>query len=327
VVLLTAKADLSTKIEGFEHGADDYLTKPFDSRELKARVRSLLSLRKLEREIQLRSRELEETLQELQETQGHLVQSEKMAALGLLVAGVAHEINNPISFAKGSLATVRRCLGEIKTVDELSPAEAEELYEDLRVSVDIIKNGLDRTENIVTNLKSFVRKDEGFFKQVDLHAGLDSTLQLFQHELTYKVKIQKQYGKIDLIEAIPGQINQAFMNIIQNATHSIPDQGEIHIKTEQAGNQIVISIRDTGCGIREGDLPKIFDPFFTTKEVGKGTGLGMTITYKIIQNHNGKIEVKSSIGIGTEVSITLPVSQPEGEKKVKGGLYAGSAPL
>ena len=203
VVLLTAKTDLSTKIEGLQHGADDYLTKPFDSRELKARVRSLLSLRKLEREIQLRSRELEETLQELKETQGHLVQSEKMAALGLLVAGVAHEINNPISFAKGSLATVRRCLDEIKKVDQLTSAESAELYEDLRVSVDIIKNGLDRTENIVTNLKSFVRKDEGFFKQVDLHAGLESTLQLFQHEMTYKVTVHKEYGKLDPIEAIP----------------------------------------------------------------------------------------------------------------------------
>ena len=327
VVLLTAKTDLSTKIEGLQHGADDYLTKPFDSRELKARVWSLLSLRKLEREVQLRSRELEETLKELKATQGQLVQSEKMAALGLLVAGVAHEINNPISFAKGSLATVRRCLDEIQRPDQLSPAETAEVYEDLRVSVDIIKNGLDRTENIVTNLKSFVRKDEGFFKKVDLHAGLESTLQLFQHEMIYKATLHREYGKIELIEAIPGQINQAFMNIIQNAMHSIADRGEIHIKTEQAGDRVIISIRDSGCGIREEDLPKIFDPFFTTKEVGKGTGLGMTITYKIIQNHRGKIKVKSSVGSGTEISITLPVSQPETPQKVKGGLYAGSAPV
>jgi signal transduction histidine kinase len=327
VVLLTAKTDLSTKIEGLQHGADDYLTKPFDSRELKARVRSLLSLRKLEREIQLRSRELEETLHELKETQGQLVQSEKMAALGLLVAGVAHEINNPVSFAKGSLATVRRCLDEVKRISQLSPDEVAELNEDLRVSVDVIKNGLERTETIVSNLKSFVRKDEGFFKKIDLHAGLDSTLQLFQHELTYKVKIHRAYGEIQPIEAIPGQLNQAFMNIIQNAVHSISDKGEIHIKTEQSGDQIIISIRDTGCGIKEQDISKIFDPFYTTKEVGKGTGLGMTITYKIIQTHNGKIEVKSKVGSGTEVLITLPVLQPENKNSVKGGLYARSAPI
>lgn len=327
VILLTARTDLSNKIEGLERGADDYLTKPFNSQELKARVRSLLNLRRLEREIQLRSQELEVTLKELKETQGQLVQSEKMAALGLLVAGVAHEINNPISFAKGSVGTVKRALEEMKTLKEKGPVEAAELFEDIRESVDIIKNGLERTETIVHNLKSFVRKDEEFFKQFDIHAGLDSTLQLFQHDLTYKIKVNRDFGKVEPIEAIPGQLNQAFMNIIQNAIHAINGKGEIYIKTEQSGNQVTISIRDTGCGIAEKDLPRIFDPFFTTKEVGKGTGLGMTITYKIIERHHGKLEIKSQVGSGTEVRIMIPASQSDKNQRVEGGLYAGSAPV
>ncbi|HLG21401.1 MAG TPA: ATP-binding protein, partial [Candidatus Manganitrophaceae bacterium] len=324
VVLLTARTDLSTKIEGLEHGADDYLTKPFNSQELKARVRSLLNLRKLEREIQVRSRELEAAMQELRETQGQLVQSEKMAALGLLVAGVAHEINNPVSFAKGSLAAVRRCLDEVKKINGKNPAEAAELFSDIDSSVGIIKNGLERTEKIISALKTFVRKDEGVFKRVDLHEGFDSTLQLFQHEISHRIDVHRDYGKIGLVEVIPGQINQVFMNIVQNAVESMKERGEIFIKTELVGNQAVISIRDTGSGIEEKNLPRIFDPFFTTKEVGKGTGLGMSISYKIIERHHGKIEVKSRVGSGTEFLITLPLSQ-EGALKEQGGLYAGSA--
>ncbi len=328
VILLTAKTGISTKIEGLEHGADDYLTKPFNSQELRARVRSLINLRKLEREIQLRNHQLEETLRELKETQSQLVQSEKMAALGLLVAGVAHEINNPVSFAKGSLAIVRRSLEQIKNADRLSPSEKTEMFEDVDISVQVIKNGLDRTENIIRNLKTFIRKDEEVLKPFDLHEGFDSTLQLFQHEIIHRITIHRSYGKISSIEAIPGQINQAFMNVLQNAVQSIQDRGEIFIKTEQEGNHVRISIRDTGSGISEKDLPHIFDPFFTTKEVGKGTGLGMTITYKIIENHHGKIDVKSKVGSGTEIIMTLPLIQPDTSANKTGrGLYAGSAPI
>jgi signal transduction histidine kinase len=328
VILLTAKTDLSTKIEGLEHGADDYLTKPFNSQELRARVRSLLNLRKLEREIQLRSHQLEETLRELKETQSQLVQSEKMAALGLLVAGVAHEINNPVSFAKGSLAIIRRSLEEIKNANRLTPAEVTELIEDIETSAHVIKNGLDRTENIIKNLKSFVRKDEEVFKTLDLHEGFESTLQLFRHEIAHRITLHRDYGKIPPIEGIPGQINQVFLNILQNAVQSIADQGEIFIKTEQIGDQVRVSIRDTGCGISEKNLPHIFDPFFTTKEAGKGTGLGMTITYRIIEGHHGRIEVKSKVGAGTEVIVLLPVTQPTDSKEKEGrGLYAGSAPI
>lgn len=328
IILLTAKTGLSTKIEGLEQGADDYLTKPFNSQELRARVRSLLNLRKLEREIQLRSHQLEETLRELKETQSQLVQSERMAALGLLVAGVAHEINNPVSFAKGSLAIIRRSLEEIKNASRLTPAEVTELFEDIETSANVVKNGLDRTENIIKSLKSFVRKDEEVFKTFDLHEGFESTLQLLRHELAHRITIHRDYGKIPLIEGIPGQINQVFLNILQNAVQSIADQGEIFIKTEQIGEQIQISIRDTGCGISEESLPHIFDPFFTTKEAGKGTGLGMTITYRIVEGHHGRIEVKSKVGSGTEVIVLLPVSQPTDFKKKAGrGLYAGSAPI
>jgi DNA-binding response OmpR family regulator len=216
VILLTAKADLSMKIEGLEQGADDYLTKPFNTQELQAKVRSLLNLRRLEREIQLRSEELEDALHALTETQSQLVHSEKMAALGLLVAGIAHEINNPISFAKGSLNNLHRSLEEVK--DHLDSRKqqplSDEIQEDMRSSIEIIKSGLERTEAIVKDLKTFLKKDEVNFKPNDIHAGLDSTLNLLKHEFGSRIEIHRDYGEIGLIDTIPSQLNQVFMNVI-----------------------------------------------------------------------------------------------------------------
>jgi len=308
VILLTAKAELSEKITGLERGADDYLTKPFNAQELKAKIKSLISLRRLEREIQLRSEELERTLKELQETQAQLVHSEKMASVGYLVAGVAHEINNPISFAKGSVNSLKRCLDEAK--GHLKDAEA---VKDMEKAISIIRTGLERTERIVSDLKTFARKDETHFRSHDLHEGLDATLNLLTSSLRDRITVHKEYGPIGPVEVVAGQINQVFMNLLLNAIQAIPDRGDIWIRTEKvsspSGDQARISVKDNGIGIKAEHLGKIFDPFFTTKDVGKGMGLGLSISYKIIENHGGKIEAKSEEGRGAELIIHLPVTQ------------------
>ena len=312
VILLTAKAELSEKISGLEYGADDYLTKPFNAQELKAKIRSLIQLRRLEREIQNRSEELERTLKMLQETQTQLVHSEKMAALGLLVAGIAHEVNNPVSFAKGSLSNLRRYLGQVREALEKQPETRQvliqfnKLLQDIEQSLNIVKAGLDRTEGIVTDLKTFARKDEQHTKRVDIQEGLEATIKLIQHEIVERVTLHRDYGIREPVEIIPGQINQVFMNLLQNAIHAIPEKGEIWIRSWEDGDWVHISVRDSGKGIRKEHLGRIFEPFFTTKEVGQGTGLGLSVSYRIIANHGGKITVKSEEGKGAEFVITLP---------------------
>ncbi|NKE71165.1 response regulator [Nitrospiraceae bacterium HYJII51-Mn-bac16s-1-B09] len=292
IVLISAKADLSMKIEGLEYGADDYLTKPFSCEELRARIKSLLNQRGLETQ---------------------LIHSEKMAALGLLVAGMAHEINNPISFAKVSLENLHNTLAEqdrlLKEGAAPDSAEMKRLNAKIDRAFSIIKTGLDRTEAIVSDLKAFVRKDEAQFRPTDLHEGLDSTLNLMRTELKDRITIVKEYGEIDPVDAVPGQLNQVFMNLLQNAIHAIPDEGEIRIKTWKEDDRVKISVKDSGTGISPEHQKRIFEPFFTTKEAGKGTGLGLSVSYRILQSHRGDITVISRPGQGTEFVITLPVRQ------------------
>jgi signal transduction histidine kinase len=315
VILLTAKAELSEKISGLEFGADDYLTKPFNAQELKAKIRSLVQLRRLEREIQNRSEELERTLKMLQETQTQLVHSEKMAALGLLVAGIAHEVNNPVSFAKGSLSNLRRYLGQVREALEKQPetrqvlTQFNKLLQDIEQSLNIVKSGLERTEGIVTDLKTFARKDEQYTKRVDIQEGLEATLKLIQHEMTGRITVHRDYGIQETVEIIPGQVNQVFMNLLQNAIHAIPEKGDIWIRTWEDGDRVHVAVRDSGKGIQKEHLGRIFEPFFTTKEVGQGTGLGLSVSYRIIENHGGKITVSSEEGKGAEFVITLPKRQ------------------
>ena len=315
VILLTAKAELSEKISGLEYGADDYLTKPFNAQELKAKIRSLIQLRRLEREIQHRSEELERTLKMLGETQSQLVHSEKMAALGLLVAGIAHEVNNPVSFAKGSLSNLRRYLLQVRQALEKHPETREVLIQfnklllDIEQSLAIVKAGLDRTEGIVTDLKAFARKDEQYYKRVDIHAGLDATIKLIQHEMGDRITLHREYGIREAVEIIPGQINQVFMNLLQNAIHATPGKGDIWLRSWEDGDRVHIAVRDTGAGIRKEHLGRIFEPFFTTKEVGQGTGLGLSVSYRIIENHGGTITASSEEGRGAEFVITLPKRQ------------------
>jgi signal transduction histidine kinase len=332
VVLLTAKAELSGKIEGLEYGADEYLTKPFNAQELRAKVRSLISLRRLEREVQRRNEELERTLKELQDTQAQLIHSEKMATLGLLVAGIAHEINNPVSFAKGSLSNLRRYLKEMRQVLERYPEtrrvleQFSDLVSDMDRSLQIVKTGLDRTENIVQDLKVFARKDEPYFKPTDLHEGLNSTLKLLQAELEAPgrgiINVEKEYGPIPQVETIPGQINQVFMNLLSNAVQAVRAKGEkaegtVRIRTRQEDGCVTIAIRDDGIGIEKDQLGRVFEPFFTTKPVQQGTGLGLSVSARIVEQHGGRMTVESGPGKGSTFTVTLPIQQA---RTARGGI-------
>ncbi len=307
VILMSAKADLSKKIEGLEQGADDYLAKPFSFDELRARIKSLLQQRGLE---------------------SQLVHSEKMAAVGLLVGGLAHEINNPVTFAKVSLENLRGAIGSaeklIREGVEINQIEINRQKGKIDRALSIIGTALDRTQTIISDLKAFIRKDDLHFRPTDLHEGLDSTLNLMQHDFKERIEIVKEYGEIGPVEAVGGQINQVFMNLLQNAAHAIPGKGEIRIKTwrensvnhessngknegpEPAQEWVKVSIKDSGVGIPSEHLKRIFEPFYTTKEVGKGTGLGLSVSDRIIQNHGGKISVTSRPGEGTEFILTLP---------------------
>ena len=274
-------------------------------------------------------KELQLTLESLKMTQSQLVQSEKMATIGQLVAGIAHEINNPVTFISAGVDSLHANLEEVRQVLDIyhmiTPnnakeklKEIEKLKEEIEYQeavseidklIDSVRTGSDRTAEIVKGLRTFSRLDEDVLKFADIHEGLDSTLILLQNKYKEHIEIEKQYGEIPEIECFPGQLNQVFMNILANAIDAIEDKGTITISTSTSNGSIKISIKDTGKGIPEDIQPRIFEPFFTTKEVGQGTGLGLSICHSIIEKHNGSIDVKSKVGEGSEFVIRLPVNQ------------------
>lgn len=310
VIFLTAKAGMDMKIEGYEKGADEYLVKPFNSEELRARVKSLLNLRRLGKEIQERNEELSETLKKLKETQSQLVHSEKMASLGQLVAGIAHEMNNPLAAALSSSNAIMKHIDRSKKGQEDLNNEVER--KDIEETVQFLRHGLERASNIVNDLKIFSKKDVSGMKDTNIHEGLDSTLNILQGRLKEKnVSVHRNYSYPGLAECALGLINQVFMNVLQNSIDASDNNGKIWITTERDGDNVRILIKDNGMGIKKEVLPKIFDPFFTTKDIGKGIGLGLSISYSIIKEHSGIIEIQSEEDQGTEVSITLPIRQKE----------------
>lgn len=273
--------------------------------------------------------ELRSMLENLKLTQSQLVQSEKMASLGQLVAGIAHEINNPVTFISAGVDSLGTNLEEVRQVLEvyhrLTPGNATEKLkeiENLKEQIDYkqaireinkliesIKNGTERTTQIVNGLRTFSRLDEDVLKVANLHEGLDSTLILLRNRYKNRIEISRDYGDIPLIECYPGQLNQVFMNIISNAIDAIDDIGVITISTSKSFGFIQINIKDSGSGMPENIKAKIFDPFYTTKEVGEGTGLGLSISHGIIEKHKGSIKVHSEAGNGTEFIINLPLTQ------------------
>ncbi|TCV89654.1 ATP-binding protein [Sulfurirhabdus autotrophica] len=280
-----------------------------------------------------RIEELKQVNAKLAETQNQLLQSEKMASIGQLAAGVAHEINNPIGYVYSNLSTLEKYVQDVfSMVDAYEQSESAItdtnvraqlqakrkkldmafLKEDLRELMGESKDGITRVKQIVQNLKDFSHvdtSDEWHFS--DLIKGIDSTLNIVNNEIKYKAKVIKEYGDIPEVECLSSQLNQVFMNLLVNAAHAIEEKGEIAIRTGKQGEEVWVEIADSGKGIAPGNLKRIFDPFFTTKPVGKGTGLGLSLSYGIIQKHHGRIEVQSEEGKGTAFKVWLPIRHVE----------------
>ncbi len=283
-------------------------------------LRDATARKRAEEALQQANNELEQKVEartrELRQKQAQLVQAEKMASLGQLVAGVAHEINTPLGALKSNIDIFTRSVQKIKELmrDPKIPQE-------LRESPDITKRltsvetlnthnqtAIDRIVMIVSSLRKFARLDEAELDEVDIHEGLDNTLILVQHELKNRIEVVKDYGKLPLVKCYPNQLNQVFMNLLVNASHAIESQGKIYIHTSHKNGTIVVEIRDTGKGISQKDLQRIFDPGYTTKGFGVGTGLGLSIVYQIMKDHKGMIDVESELGQGTTFRIILPMT-------------------
>jgi len=278
-------------------------------------------------QLNIQKEELRMTLENLKHSQFQLLQSEKMASLGQLVAGIAHEINNPVNFISAGVESLNANLEDISQVmgiyDKITPLNVEtklkeirelkekieykEAVEEIDKLISSIKNGTKRTTEIVKGLRTFSRMDEDTLKMADIHEGLDSTLILLHNKYKNRINIIKNYGQIPLIECYPGPLNQVFMNILSNAIDAIDDKGTITISTSIKAGIVHISIKDTGRGIHENLKEKIFEPFYTTKEVGRGTGLGLSISHGIIEKHKGAIDFKSEPGKGSEFIVSLPI--------------------
>lgn len=262
-------------------------------------------------ELEQKNAELEKLYTDLKATQAQLIQSEKMSSLGQLVAGVAHELNNPIGFIYANMIQLRSYTTALKSSDKQAELPSSE---DIDQIVAESIEGSRRVRDIVENLRNFSRLDEAEFKSADIHQGLDSTLMLLNNELKNRITVHKNYGTIEPFPCLPGYLNQVFMNLLINAAQAIDGQGNIWITTRATQDKAVISIRDDGRGIPESIQAKIFDPFFTSKDVGEGTGLGLSISYGIIERHGGGLEVKSVGGEGSEFIITLPLARSLNEQ-------------
>lgn len=291
--------------------------------EARLREKYLKQLEETNRQLDQKNAELMRLFTELQQKESQLIQSEKMASLGQLVAGISHELNNPISFIYANNQALRDYLNELKHLWQSLPIQDEKpwqqkfdhIYSELEAIIRDNINGSRSVKELVLNLKNFSRLDQADWKEVHLSEGLESSLKILRNELKDKVELVKEYRDDPLIYCSPGQINQVFINLLSNAIQAIDKRGRISIKMECREDHLHIAIHDNGRGIEQENLSKIFDPFFTTKDVNKGTGLGLSISYSIIQKHGGIIRVESAVGQGSTFTIVLPLSNKREPRK------------
>ncbi len=349
--LLEEEVAQGARLRGMlQSAADELRQERARSRDLQERVSGA------NRELQQRLAELEEIrasqeslITRLHEAQEQLLQLDKMAAIGQLAAGVAHEINNPVGYIYSNLSSLKgyaddifRVLDSYAALEAVVPAGAAELaavgaakkevdLPFLRTDLDSLiaesEEGVVRVKQIVQDLKDFSHIDDAEWQWADLHKGLDSTLNVVHNELKYKAQVSKEYAQLPRVRCLPSQLNQVFMNLLVNAGQALEDHGEITVRTGMEDDETVwIEVADNGKGILPADLKRIFEPFFTTKPVGKGTGLGLSLSYSIVAKHKGRIEVQSEVGKGTRFRVLLPVEGPgaEAEQAATDAVTAGT---
>ena len=319
-----AGGDFSHRIEEFNYAEIDELVGAYN-----VMAQNLQDMYvSLENKVSERTQQLNNAYKELQSTQAMMVHSEKMKSLGELVAGITHEINNPINFIYGNLIHLTNYTNDlIMLIDKYGEYETDLLEahkkeiqkikddidlaflkEDLGLLIQSCREGTERTKNIILDLKNFSRMEERVLSSIDITKEIDTTLNILHSKYKNRIEIHKEYEEgLPLVESYGGQLNQVFMNILDNAFYAIPDKGDVYIRTRRLDNNVIIEIEDNGRGMDSEVANKIFDPFFTTKPVGQGTGLGMSISYRVIKEHNGDIKLKTKIGEGSTFIISLPI--------------------
>lgn len=335
VIMVSAIDQPQRVLDALRLGAFDYLFKPYDLPVLELAIeralehrRLLLNARQYKLDLEIRNRELSRGKLELQRLQSQIVHNEKMASLGQLAAGIAHELNNPVGFIYGNINILSRSIADLKELlsayDEIelssedrdkidsikSRIDYEVTSEDLSAIIEDCREGSTRIRDIVQNLRTFSRLDEAEFKKTDVNEGIDSTTRLLSRYYSGdKIVLKRDFGSLPLIDAFSGQLNQVWMNLLANAAQAIgKKEGVVSIKTRAYEDSVMVEISDTGCGIPSEEINHIFEPFYTTKPVGEGTGLGLSISFGIIEQHQGTISVDSRVNEGTIFTITLPIN-------------------
>lgn len=321
-----AQGNLSHRIREFKYEEIDELVNSYN---LMAETLQELYT-SLEQTVMERTQQLNKAYKDLLEAQSTIVHSEKMRSLGELVAGITHEINNPINFIYGNLIHLTNYTNDminlIEKYEAYEPDLIEEhrreiqnikkeidiafLKDDIRSLIESCREGTERTKNIVLDLKNFSRMEQMVLSSIDLAKEIDTTLNILNSKFKNRIEIHREYQKnMPTVEAYGGQLNQVFMNILDNAFYAIKEKGDVYIRVKTEDKNAIIEIEDNGLGMSRETVQSVFDPFFTTKPVGQGTGLGMSISYKVINSHNGQIKVESEVGKGTKFKIILPLEQ------------------